>query len=298
MREQEIYNDMPIENPKSNQAKCKKKKNKLKRFLLIIAILIFVWWFNNYTLRTTEYTVYSNKIANSIRIAVISDLHASNHGISNERIVEEIEESNPDLVFMLGDMYTRKSEWEKIEIPIQLASMITEREYPLYFVPGEHDTSQQYFTALSNVGVHVMNYKSEIIDVNGNNVQILGIDNAYFSETFNLNNAFTLEPNCYSILMAHIPNYDAYSAFGTDLTICGDTHGGIIQLPFNLGPAYDSAAGEWFPEITGQREDIYDKGIFSYNGGNMIITSGIGNHPFPARINNRPEIAVIDIMPA
>lgn len=32
--------------------------------------------------------------------------------------------------------------------------------------------------------------------------------------------------------------------------------------------------------------------------GFMYITSGIGNSPFPARFNNRPEIAVIDIVPS
>ena len=97
--------------------------------------------------------------------------------------------------------------------------------------------------------------------------------------------------------MAHIPNYDSYAAFGADLTICGDTHGGIIQLPFGRGPAYYSETGEWFPEIFGSRSDIYDKGMFDYDGGTMFITSGLGAYPLAARFNNRPEIAFIDIVP-
>lgn len=273
----------------------KKKKIKAKRFFIFIAILFIIWWLNNYTLKTAKFTVNSDKITNSVRIAVMSDLHASKHGISNENILRKIDKSDPDLVFMLGDMYSHDSEWEDIEIPIKLVSMITEKGYPVYFVPGEHDTSQAYIDEMAAAGAHIMDYKSEIINVNGNNIEILGIDNVYFSPTFDLNNAFTLTHGCFSILMAHIPNYESYAAFGADLTICGDTHGGIIQLPFGRGPAYYSETSEWFPEIAGYRDDIYDKGMFPYIGGAMFITSGIGAYPLPARLNNRPEIAVIDI---
>lgn len=299
MKEQKMEAQINGESSEAPAAKPhKKKKSRAKRFFMFIAILFIVWWFNNFTLKTVKYTVYSDKINGSVRIAVMSDLHATEHGVSNEQISGKIEKADPDIVFMLGDMYSRDSEWDEMEIPVNLVSMITEKGYPVYFVPGEHDTSQKYIDAMEAAGAHVMDYKSEIVSVNGNNIEILGIDNVYFSPTFDLNNAFTLTPGCYSILMAHIPNYDSYAAFGADLTICGDTHGGIIQLPFNKGPAYYSETGEWFPEISDQRSDIYDKGMFPYKGGAMFITSGIGAYPVPARLNNRPEIAVIDIKSA
>lgn len=287
----------PEQNENINAPKKKKKKHHFRRFLIIAAAIVFIWWFNNYTLTTPEYTVYSDKISGSFRIAVLSDLHATEHGISNEKIVNKINDAAPDLVFMLGDMYSRDSDESEIAIPIELVSMLTSEGYSVYFIPGEHDTAQSYLEGMEKAGAHVMDYRGEIIDVNGNSVQILGIDNVYFSPTFDLNNAFTLADGCYTILMAHIPNYEAYSAFGADLTICGDTHGGIIQLPFDKGPAYYSETGEWFPEISGQRDDIYDKGMFPYEGGAMFITSGIGAYPVPARFNNRPEIAIIDIEP-
>lgn len=281
-----------------DESKSKSKGKTAKRLLIFVAIAVLVWWFSNFTLKTENFTVYSDKITSSVRIAVISDLHATEYGISNETILKKIEKAEPDLVFMLGDMYSRGSEWEIMEIPIKLVEVVTEKGYPVYFVPGEHDTSQLYIDSMSNAGANVMDYKSEIINVNGNNIEILGIDNVYFSPTFDLNNAFTLTSGCYSILMAHIPNYDAYASFGADLTLCGDTHGGIIQLPFGKGPTYYSETGEWFPEFSGARPDVFDKGIFPYSGGAMFITSGIGNSPAPVRLNNRPEIAVIDIKPS
>ncbi|MBQ8297121.1 MAG: metallophosphoesterase [Ruminococcus sp.] len=302
MYEQETYNDFPVEDfcheRHSSGRRKKRKKKKLRWFMFFLALIIFIWWFNNFTITTPEFTVRSDKITQSFRIAVISDLHADRPTVSNEKIVSKIQQTDPDLVFMLGDMYSRDSEWDEMEIPIELVSMLRDKNFPVYFVPGEHDTSERYIAEMENAGAHVMSYKGEIINLKGNNIQIIGIDNVYFSPTFDLNNAFSLAQGCFTILMAHIPNYESYASFGADLTICGDSHGGIIQLPFDMGPAYYGQTGEWFPELTGYRADIYDKGLFPYDGGTMFITSGIGAYPIPARFNNRPEIAVIDIEPA
>lgn len=275
-----------------------KKKNRIRRILILLMLVGMFWWFSNYTLKTPKFVICSEKISQPFRIAVLSDLHASESGISNEAILRKINKINPDIVFMLGDMYSCNSSWDLMQIPIELSQMICDSGYLVYFVPGEHDTSQLYIDKIAETGAHVMDYRSEIISVNGNNVEILGIDNVMYSPTFDLNNAFTLTEGCFSILMAHIPNYEKFAQFGADLTLCGDTHGGIIQLPFDKGPAYYAETGQWLPEISGNRSDIFDKGMFPYTGGNMFITSGIGAYPVPARINNRPEIAVIDIEPA
>ncbi len=273
----------------------KKKKNRLGRFLLFVAVIAVIWWYNNFTIKTPEFTVVSPKIKSDIKIAVMSDYHAADYGIDNEQIMAKIHEIDPDIVFMLGDMYSRKSEWELIEIPVKLAESVVHEGYRLYFVPGEHDTSQEYLDAVSAAGAHVMDYMGEKIEVNGTNLQILGIDNVYYSDTFDLNNVFTPDPYSFSILMAHIPNYEKFADFGADLTLCGDSHGGIIQLPFGRGPAYYSETGTWFPELFGEKDNVYDKGFFSYEGGAMFITSGLGSYPVPARLNNRPEIAVITL---
>ncbi|MGN1480314.1 MAG: metallophosphoesterase, partial [Porcipelethomonas sp.] len=100
--------------------------------------------------------------------------------------------------------------------------------------------------------------------------------------------------NTYNILLAHIPMYKEYENFGADLTLCGDTHGGVIQVPF-IGPAYYN--GKILPELSENKEHVYDKGLFRYSGGYLFITSGIGNYPVPARFNNRPEICEITISP-
>ena len=55
---------------------------------------------------------------------------------------------------------------------------------------------------------------------------------AYAKFTVRRDKMSNVDRDCFSILLAHIPNYERFAAFRTDLTICADTHGGMVQLPF------------------------------------------------------------------
>lgn len=276
----------------TERKRIRKPRRNFRKFCSIIIFLVLVWWFNNYTLKTVNVELTSDKINNPVCIAVISDCHSTKYGISNNTILKRIIRNKPDIVLIMGDMYSRYSTDDIIQIPVDLTEDIISEGYPVYFVTGDHDTDQSYIDAMQQAGAVLMNYNSDIIGVNGNNIKLMGIDNVYYSPTFNLNNAFEINSECYNILMAHIPNYEKFSAFGADLTICADTHGGMVQLPF-IGAMIDSASMQWFPELHGRK--VYDKGLFDYDGGTMFITSGIGASPAPVRFNNRPEIVFIDI---
>ncbi len=296
--------DMPEKVNRAEQKnKSAGKKNRFFRFLVICLAIIFLWYFNNYTIKINETGISSEKISTSITAVVLSDLHSDGTNISGRSVMDKVEKIDPDIVFALGDMYSRGASEEQIQIPIDFMADLA-AHYPTYFVPGDHDTSYGYIKSLSDAGVHVMAYRygseefylEERVEINGNRLHIMGIDNVYYSDTFDLSKEFSNDPDCYNILMAHIPNYEKFSEFGADLTLCADTHGGMARLPFNLGPVYDSLAGEWFPRLLSNRT-VYDKGWFEYENGAMFITSGIGDSPFPVRIFNRPEVVAIEINP-
>lgn len=113
--------------------------------------------------------------------------------------------------------------------------------------------------------------------------------------TYDLTNEFTLDEEHYTILLAHIPNREKFAAFGTDLALCGDTHGGQVRLPF-IGPVYHQ--GAWFPRLLSDGAPLDDKGLFTEEDFRLFISSGLGNFPIPLRICNRPEIAVVRLEPA
>ena len=151
-----------------------KKKARSHRFWFWVAVLFFVWWFNNYTLKTTKVQLTSDKLVSPIRIAVISDQHASKYGISNDSIFRKIDKAKPDMVAVLGDMYSRGSEWELVSKPVELIQELTDSGYPVYFVTGDHDyygesvISKRYIEAVKNTGAHVLDYKCEYAELNGN----------------------------------------------------------------------------------------------------------------------------------
>ncbi|MBR5683607.1 MAG: metallophosphoesterase [Ruminococcus sp.] len=280
-----------------NSAKKKEKEKKSSAKWLWLVLIAGIWWFSNYTLRTTVETVSSPKINSEIRIAVISDQHASKLGIGNKTILKTICRAEPDMVFMLGDMYTSGSDWELMQKPVELAKDIVSEGYPLYCVTGEHDYDGRYIEELKKAGTRVLDYDEEYVELRGSRLRIIGIDNVYYSPTFDLRNEYALDGGSFNILLAHIPNYEKFADFGADLTICADTHGEMARLPFGLGPVYCSEKDVWLPKLLHKELEIYDKGLFDYDGGKMFITSGIGVYPAPVRFNNRPEVAVIDLIP-
>ncbi len=89
-----------------------------------------------------------------------------------------------------------------------------------------------------------------------------------------------------SILLAHRPHYfNQYVDWGADLIFSGDTHGGMIRLPF-IGGLIASDGG-FFPE--------YDGGVYRDGQSTMIVSRGLGNYPINLRVFNRPELGVITL---
>lgn len=268
-----------------------KKKKKLFSLLLIIALIASLWYFNNYSLRLTEQTIYSDKVKNDVKIALVSDLHGVKFGKNNRKISELVKAQSPDLIFVLGDMYTQ-NRIKQIDTAVSLIAELSQIA-DTYIITGDHDTDQVYkdkINALANV--HLMNYKSADLKINGTNITVYGIDNVYYSPTFDLHNEFD-EPdqNRMNILLAHIPNTEHFEDFGVDLIFSGDTHGGMIRLPL-LGPIYYN--GFVLPKLTYSGR-MTDKGLYSFKDKQIFVTSGLGDYPVPLRFFNRPEVCLITL---
>ena len=93
--------------------------------------------------------------------------------------------------------------------------------------------------------------------------------------------------DCYSILLHHQPEYleSIMQDSNVDLVMCGHTHGGAIQIPF-VGGVFAPNQG-FFPK--------YDKGEFDFYDTKMIVSAGLGDAYPILRLNNCPEISVVEI---
>ena len=76
--------------------------------------------------------------------------------------------------------------------------------------------------------------------------------------------------------------------FWGDLMVCGHTHGGVVRVPL-LGPMFTHEDG-LFPE----RDGNFVYGRYDAAGKPLIVSGGLENlNVF--RINNQPELVIIDI---
>lgn len=271
-------------------ANKKRKKHRFLTFIIIVIILGVVWWINTFMLTTTEVTIEDNEIHDDITIVQLTDLHGSTFGRDNKALIRRVEKAEPDIVVVTGDMYSAGSERGR-EVAVNLLGKLAEK-YPVYAINGEHDNDNHYFEMLENVGVDVLEYESRDINIGSTTLCLYGITNVYYTPTFDLANEFTLDRSKYNILLAHADNFDAFADFGMDLTICGDTHGGQVRLPW-AGALINK--GIWFPERLGEEEVGYVKGLFEKDGSHLFVSSGLGNYPVPIRFMNMPEVAVIHL---
>lgn len=270
-----------------------KKKSKSKKHLCIslILIIIGIWIFNNFTIKNVEETLTSSKISSEVKIAVISDLHSFSYGKDNSIVLSRISEARPDLIFVLGDMYS-KGQTSEIDSTVNFVSALA-KITEVCIVTGDHDYDKEYKEKLKTAkNVHLLNYEYRDFNIEGSELRVYGIDNVYFSSTFDLHNEFS-EPDKskVNILLSHIPTINHYGDFGFDYVFSGDSHGGLIRIPF-LGGIYFN--GYILPEIT-YYDTVTDKGLYEFENTSLFVTSGLGHYPLPLRFNNRPEICFITI---
>ena len=93
----------------------------------------------------------------------------------------------------------------------------------------------------------------------------------------------------FQILLVHTPMFPrTYEEWGADLSLAGHFHGGTIRLPGDIGlmtPQF-----QFFRKDVTGRHDLRDS--------TMLVSSGLGTHSVNLRINNRPQIVAVRLLPA
>lgn len=271
----------------------------LRRLVALVALVLF-WIIGNYTIKVTHTEIYSPKISDEIKLVLISDLHGMEFGDENLRLLKKIDGEAPDAVLIAGDMHTN---YDNDGLEAALA-FIKKLQYPVYLVHGEHDKISFNSENLGADNIHILSPHPETYSaddpaiqktsftVNDTVIDIVGVN--YCSAPYSIAEHTERDANRFTIVLTHIFDIDNSEEFGADLTLSGDTHGGIVRLPC-LGAVYYE--GKWFPSVTGEAP-VYDKGLFEYKGGGAYISGGLGAYPYPVRLFNRPEINTIILKPS
>ena len=277
------------------------KINRKKLYLIFIALLIsmpFFFAYQNNAIVISPIEIASNKIPSSFNdftIVQISDLHNKRFGKEQSRIIKKIEQCNPNVIFITGDLIDSKTRdlsnsKQFISKAIKIAAV--------YFVTGNHEIISDYYAELKafmlHKGVVILDNESQEFTQNNDKILLLGLadplsyNDRYMEQSIMNETLNTLAQNNgdYIILLSHRPeHFDIYVNNNIDLVFCGHAHGGQIRLPI-VGGLIAPNQG-FFPQ--------YTSGVYRREQTSMIVSRGLGNSIIPLRLFNRPEIIVLKL---
>ncbi len=241
-------------------------------------------------------------------ILQISDLHSQTFRISPQRsgrpapeqigdgLTQLLSKLEFDLVALTGDLINGSSS-RYYDAPGLAIVDAVESRAPVYYVTGNHEWSAPYgemlLERLHDRGVRVLRNQAELLRRGGATLAVVGMDDiTYFDrDPAAFNDALTraLLPARgadFTLLLSHRPElFATYRRHGIDLALSGHAHGGQVRLPC-VGGLFAPGQGPLPP---------YDAGVFHAGRTTMIVSRGLGRTAFPWRINNPPEIVLVEL---
>ena len=210
-------------------------KNNGKKLLLAgLAAGAFLYWQDNaLTVTQMTCTTMVPKAFHGYKILHISDLQNKMFGKNQERLIYKAECTAPDLIVITGDLIDRNR--TDLDAAMDLIRGIVKLA-PVYYVSGNHeDWSGEYekiAEMIASYGVTVLEGETTKLDLNGNVIQIAGVNDpdkfSDFSEWESQLEQVKAERNDddFTILLSHRPELvQWYAESGFDLVAAGHAHG-------------------------------------------------------------------------
>lgn len=276
-----------------------KKRRLLLRLLVGIVLIGWILW-ANWMPQLTSVSLSLPDLPggfSGFRIAQVSDLHNATLGKDNRWPLALLQEAKPDIIAITGDLVDSRKPDTQVALAFLREAM---KIAPCFYVNGNHEASIPDYEALTRameeLGVQVLENRGVTLELGGDKIRLLGIDDPYFandgrygdkeSVTAERIGSLTATYPGFSVLLSHRPElFEVYVEQGVDLALSGHAHGGQFRLPF-VGGLYAPGQG-FFPK--------YDAGVFEKDNTQMVVSRGLGNSSFPLRLFNRPEIVLITL---
>lgn len=284
----------------NNKIKSKNKKPLRITILTIISLLIL--WIavdlivSNTAITVSHHSLESEKIAEPVRLAVVTDLHSKEFGKNNYRLLEKIKEQTPDLILTVGDLIDQDINPEdNIAYLSNLISQLSDIA-PVYSCIGnqerDNENREDIEAAMTSRGATLFDLNSQDITVKGNKIHIGGL--SYYRSWDEEANAYlqdyvSADDEYFTLFLCHHPELYLWGIeqYPLDLMVSGHTHGGMILIP--LVGAFYAPEQKRFPDYAG--------GFYEMELGHLAVCKGLGSSPrYIPRFHNPPELMIIDLL--
>lgn len=282
----------------------KLKKGTRRLFIIILSGVLLLTYSSLETrwIKTTYVTIESPDIPksfNGIRIVFVSDIH---HGasLSRERVtklVQRINNLNPDIIILGGDYVSRDEKYIK---PVFDELRNLKSKYGVYGVMGNHDyfvNGDLTLKMMARNGIKLCDNKSYWLKINRDSIKIGGVDDPDGQDPELDSTVFDVHKKDFCILISHRPEFiDKINDDLVDLTISGHTHGGQVTFFGLWAPILPTENGIWASLSLSKESQKYRYGLLhSKPYMQSYISSGIGTRSPHFRFFCRPEIAVLEL---
>ena len=226
-----------------------------------------------------------------LRIAQISDLHYGKV-VSADLIRHAVDltvQQSPDLIVVTGDFVSNLDNGEADLVARDLARL----RAPLgqFAILGNHDhwtNPVEVADAVRRAGLTLLRNGHQPIVRGGGRLWLAGVDDVWMGKA-NLAQALDgVPPDGRTVLLAHEPDFadEAAQDRRVALQLSGHSHGGQIRLPL-LGAPVLPPVGRKYPY-----------GLRRVGGLTLYTNRGIGLIQPAVRVNCRPEVTVVELVPA
>ena len=217
------------------------------------------------------------------RILQLSDLHIDGYPGLGSRVAEVVAGLSFDLCVVTGDFrFSDTGRYRHIAEELDALVPALKCRWGIYGILGNHDYIEMA-PMIESEGISLLINEKTALDVNGEKLWLIGLDDAHFYGMHNFEKALQGVPtNAAKVLLAHSPELIPEAAalnFGLYLT--GHTHAGQMCLPGGI------------PILRNARcAPQYIAGRWDFNGMIGYTSAGVGCSGVFARFYCPPEIVI------
>jgi len=278
---------------------------------LPLVMLTYGMFRNPYRYKVFRETLEIDHLPDAIdglKIVQISDIHSGSFKAKEpvRNAIDMINQQHADLVFFTGDLVNsvaREMEqfmdvFDKIESKYGVFSILGNHDYGEYVRWSSEADKKRNFENLvkthEDLGWDLMRNENRILDINGEKVAIIGVENFSASPRFqqygDLEQAYEgTENSILKLLLSHDPTHWTHEVTKSfqdiAVTFSGHTHG--MQFGIEIAKWF-----KWSPS-----KYVYKEWAGLYQEGQqyLYVNRGLGFLAYPGRVGILPEITVIDL---